>query len=259
MDFYGFEKKDKAPKKKQDDQENQDAKGDKDDKKKDDNKLIEPGQKNMDPSEKFENDANANNADAYANNIQNKLEYDMSESKKMRKMKVEDKVQMELMRRWRVKIFNIYISTLKEKCDPFLQFTVGGNFRLKVFQDKKGSIYKKPVGKRGFSAKTEVLDNIDALEKRGFDSRIETEMRMSYSMVNSQKLMVELWDHETFFTNKIIGYSTENLIDIANGNINLSMVIYQTNSKGKRTRKIILYFFHIFILDSFFFFYSFGS
>ena len=157
-------------------------------------------------------------------------------------MKVEDKVQMELIRRWRVKIFNIYISTLKEKCDPFLQFTIGGNFSLKVFQDKKGQIYKKPVGKRGFSAKTEVLDNIDALEKRGFETIIETEMRMSYSMINAQKLMVELWDHEAFFTNKIIGYCTENLIEIVDGNINLSMLIYQTNSQGKRTCKFILIF-----------------
>lgn len=237
MDFYGFGNKEK---KQNNEEENKKEEEDKDNKKKEDKNLIEPGSKNVDPAEKFENDANANNNANFADNIQNKLEYDMSESKKMRKMKVEDKVQMELMRRWKVKIFNIYISTLKEKCDPFLQFTIGGNFRLKVFSDKKGNVYKKPVGKRGFSAKTEVLDNIDALEKRAFEANIETEMRMSYSMVNAQKLMVEIWDHETFFTNKIIGYSTENLIDIADGNINLSLIIYQTNSKGKRTRKEIL-------------------
>ena len=161
----------------------------------------------------------------------------LSENKKTLKMKKEDKIEMEFIRRWRVKIFNIYITTLKEKLDPFLQFTIGGDFRLQVISDKKGRTHKKPTGKRGFSEKTEVLDNIDILEKRAFEKIIHTEMRMSYSMINSQKLMVELWDHDGFWTNKIKGYSTENLIEIVNGNINLSITILQRNSKGKNPSK----------------------
>jgi hypothetical protein len=237
MDFYGFGNK-KENKDKKNEEEKEKEGEENDDKRKENKQFIELGAKKVDPAEKFENDVNANNAENFINNIQNKLEYDMSESKKMRKMKVEDKVQMELMRRFRVKIFDIYINSLKERSDPFLQFTIGGNFSLKVVQDKKGRIFKKPMGKRGFSSKTEVLDNVEPNDKRPFETQIETEMRMSFSMLNSQKLMVELWDHEMFFTNKIIGYSTVNLIEIANGNVNLSVKIYQTNSKGKRTSKL---------------------
>lgn len=229
MDYFNFDKKEK---KKNENEENKDE--DKNDDKKDEKKGLEEHNKKNDPEDKIKEDIQSKEEKVdIERSIRNRIEYDMSETKKLLKMKKEDKVDMEIIRRWKVKIFNIYITTLKEKMDPFLQFTVGGNFNLLVYSDKKGKALRKPVGKRGFSDKTEILDNIDALEKRGFDKVIETEMRMSYSMVNSQKLMVELWDHDSFWTNKIKGYCTENLIEIVNGNINLSMTILQKNSKGK--------------------------
>ena len=54
----------------------------------------------------------------------------MSETKKKRVMKVEEKKEMELLRRWQVKIFNIYITPLKDKVDPFVQFTIGGDYSV---------------------------------------------------------------------------------------------------------------------------------
>jgi hypothetical protein len=234
MDYFEFEKKKrKADGAAEDNKENEQREKEK----KDEKKGLEELNKKHDPEEKINEDIRSKEEKVnIERSIKNRIEYDMSQIKKTLKMKKEDKVEMELMRRWRVKIFNIYITTLKEKLDPFLQFTIGGDFRLQVIIDKKGQSIKRPTGKRGFSQKTEVLNNIDALEKRGFDSVIETEMRMTYSMVESQKLMVELWDYDGFWTNKIKGYSTENLIEIVNGNINLSMTILQRNKDGKNPR-----------------------
>lgn len=232
MDYFEFEKKKnlKPNGGAEDNKENEQREKEK----KDEKKGLEDLNKKNDPEDKINEDIRSKEEKVnIERSIRNRIEYDMSQIKKTLKMKKEDKVEMELIRRWHVKIFNIYITTLKEKLDPFLQFTIGGDFRLQVVTNKKGQTLKKPTGKRGFSAKTEVLDNIDALEKRGFESVIETEMRMTYSMVESQKLMVELWDHDSFWTNKIKGYSTENLIEIVNGNINLSMTILQRNKDGK--------------------------
>jgi len=233
MDYFEFEKKKIKKVDNKDNNENEDKD------KKDDKKNLEDLNKKLDPEDKINDDIKSKEEKVnIEKSIRSRIEYDMSQTKKTMKMRREDKIEMELMRRWRVKIFNIYITTLKEKLDPFLQFTIGGDFRLQIIRDKKGNTIKKPTGKRGYSAKTEVLTNIDALVKRGFDSVIETEMRMTYSMINSQKLMIELWDYDSFWTNKIKGYSTENLIDIVNGNINLSITILNKDSNGKNPSKI---------------------
>lgn len=170
----------------------------------------------------------------------NRIEYDMSESKKQLRMKLEDKIEMELMRRWRVKLYNIYITPLKEKIDPFLQFTIGGDFSVQVFTTKNGKPFKVPKGERGLAEKTEVLQNVAELTKVPFDKIIDTEMRMSYSMINNQKLMVELWDYNTFFMNNIKGYHTRPLIDIVNGDVNVEIDICKHEPGRKNPRNYCL-------------------
>ena len=230
MEFFDFKKK-KSKVEQEDNKDNDDNgdKGKKDDKKKD---LPEGNKDGLE--EKIGNDIESKeDRDDVAKSIQTRIEFDMAESKKLLKMKKEDKYEMELMRRFSIRIFNIYVTTLKEKMDPFLQFTVGGNFSLKVMSNKAGKTYKVPAGQRGFTDKTEVLDTVDALQKKGFEKVIESEIRMSYSMINSMKLMVEIWDYNTFTSNIIKGYTTENLIDIVNGNMNLGLTIVERNKAGK--------------------------
>ena len=167
---------------------------------------------------------------AYRNNI----EFDMSTIKREIRMKKEDKVEMEKIRRWSVKINNIYITPLLKMIDPFLQFTIGGNFMVNVYKNKKGETYKIPAGKRGYTDKTEVLLNVNTPQEDGqrggrtpFQKVIEIEMRMSYSMINKQKIMVELWEHNNFWMNEIHSYLTIPLIDIVNGNANIGEVLTQ--------------------------------
>ena len=163
--------------------------------------------------------------------IMNRIEYDMTENKKKASMLTSNKKDMELMRRWVVKIYNIYITPQEKMLDPFLQFTIGGNYKIQVLETKEGNKYKVQNGERGYSDKTEVVENVDVQEKRPYNKIIETEMRMSYSMVEGQKLMVEVWDYNSMWMNTIIGYSTMHLEEIVNGDMNLTLMIYRKDNK----------------------------
>jgi hypothetical protein len=168
---------------------------------------------------------------AYRNNI----EFDMSTMKKNVLMKKDDKFQMEKMRRWAVKIYNIYITPMKKMIDPFLQFTIGGNFHVKVYKNKKGETFKKPEGVRGYADKTVVLQNVphDPPIRTPFDKVIDIEMRMSYSMVSKQKMMIELWEHNTIWMNEILSYMTIPLLDIANGDCNVLEYFLRKDDENK--------------------------
>jgi hypothetical protein len=218
-----------ALKKKEDEQKDGD--------KKDKDKAVGEDDEEMDDYENQIDDQIGGKNDLKQTIIK-KIEYDMSETKKQLNMRVEDKYQMELMRRWHVKIYNIYITPYREMLDPFLQFTIGGDYCVDVFSTKKGDTYKVPKGKRGFSDKTEVLSNVDKLMKAAYDKVIDIEMRMSYSMVNSQKMMIELWDYNTIWMNSIKGYETIPLINIVNGDINMSVDIVKRIKKRKNPSNI---------------------
>ena len=170
----------------------------------------------------------------------NSIEFDMSTHKREVRMKKQDKIEMEKIRRWQVKISNIYITPLLKMIDPFLQFTIGGNFSVAVYKNKKGETYKIPSGKRGYSDKTEVLENVNIQQDDGqggktpFSKTIDIEMRMSYSQINKQKLMIELWEHNNIWMNEIHSYITIPLIDIANGNCNQSVYIMKKEPGKKK-------------------------
>jgi len=236
MEFYGFDKnkenvREQDPKDKDKDKEKGEEK---DEEKENLNRggmdMNEAYEKDME--EKLENSEEGNNR--MADNVIQRIEYDMRNNKKEIRLKLKDKIEMEKMRRWEVKIYNVYITPMREMLDPFIQFTVGGDYSVQVFSNKKGDSYKVPSGMRGFADKTEVLRNVDALERKPFDRIITTEVRMSYSMINSQKMMVELWDYNTLWMNTIMGYSTVNLIDVVNGNMCVSVDISKKIKKRKR-------------------------
>jgi hypothetical protein len=56
---------------------------------------------------------------------------------------------------------------------------------------------------------------------------------MSYAMINAQKLMIEVWDHNSFVMNRILGYSTCPLIEIVNGDMSMSFDIMRKEGKKK--------------------------
>ena len=89
-----------------------------------------------------ENSLNAKLETKVESALRGGVQYDMSNKRRQMMMNRSDKVEMEKIRRWHVKINNIYI-TLKDKevsmIDPFIQFTIGGNFCLNVLKNKKAS------------------------------------------------------------------------------------------------------------------------
>jgi hypothetical protein len=161
------------------------------------------------------------------------IEYDMKISKQQTSMKKEDKYEMEKMRRWIVRIYSIYVTPLNKMFDPFLQFTIGGDYFVEVYKTKSGSSYKVPKGSRGYSEKTEVQKNVDKLEKRPITKEIDIEMRMSYSMVTKQKMMVEVWDYYPIWMNEIQCYSTVPLISIVDGDCNVSLELCKRAGKKR--------------------------
>lgn len=181
--------------------------------------------------EKLDEQMDFNDGNAHAANVLNdRIEYDMGTRKKEVKLKLEDKINMERIRRWDVKIYNIYVTPQRDNLDAFLQFTIGGDYSVQVLTNKTGSTYKIPHGKRGYTDKTEVLANVQKLERRPFNKIINTEMRMSYSMINNQSIMIELWDYNSFLMNNIVGYTTVRIIDIVDGGVNVTLEI---NFKSK--------------------------
>ena len=203
MEEIFFEEKKKVSEKKEiprnqakDNKENkgkEDKKSKKEDKKEDEEVELQVKNKNEEPQDNIRIDR------AYEKNI----EFDMGLSKKEIKLKEEDKYEMELMRRWSVKIYNIYITPKIDKLDPFLQFTIGGDFQVEVYSTKKGKTFKVPKGKRGYVDKTDVIENAEVDVRNPFDKIIDVEMRMTYSMITKQKLMVELWDYNSILMNNI--------------------------------------------------------
>jgi hypothetical protein len=240
--FKDKNKVEDAKKEEKDKKEEEEGLKKKEDEKKDGDKKDGEGDEEGDDYENQLDDQIGGGKNDLKQTIIKKIEYDMSETKKQLNMRVEDKVQMELMRRWHLKIYNIYITPYREMLDPFLQFTIGGDYCVDVFSTKKGDTYKVPKGSRGFSDKTEVLTNVDKLMKAAFDKTIDIEMRMSYSMINSQKMMIELWDYNTIWMNSIKGYETVPLINIVNGDINMSVDIVKRVKKRKNPSKFVLIF-----------------
>lgn len=191
--------------------------------------------------QKLNNDIDKSEHERLINSAQKRIEYNMSEEKKHLTMKREDKQAMELMRRWSIKLYNVYVTPLEDGLNPFIQFTIGGDFAVEVLSNKKGQVKKNSKGHRGYVDKTEVQEDVQNLEKRPFVKIIDIEMRMTYAMIEKQKIMIELWDYHTLTMNSIMGYNTINLIDIVNGYMNVSVPMhkYEKNKKKKSKYNIL--------------------
>ena len=188
---------------------------------------------------KINNDIDKSENDRLINSAQRRIEYNMSEEKKYMTMRREDKELMELMRRWRVKLYNVYVTPLEDGLNPFVQFTIGGDFAIEVLSNKKGKTKKNSKGHRGYVDKTEVQEDVQNLEKRAYSKLIDIEMRMSYSMIQKQKIMVELWDYHTITMNTILGYNTISLIEIVNGSMNVSVPMHKYEKDRKKKSSYI--------------------
>jgi hypothetical protein len=136
-----------------------------------------------------------------------------------------EKFELERMRRWKVQISEIYI-TSQEMFDCFLQFTIGGDFRINSYnipsKNKKGKIIH---GERGYSDYTEVMEILQVDKRLKFEKEFNIEIRDSIINLMRQNLIIECWDYNTFKLNNFQGFSMIELMKIIRGSIYQSVVI----------------------------------
>jgi hypothetical protein len=151
------------------------------------------------------------------------------------------KTSMQLLRRFILKISNISLTPLISGINSFLQFTVGGNYSISVYKNKvTNDKYNIIKGKRGFVDKTEVILYINNdpsdLTKINYTKVIETELRMSYTMIEKEKLMIELWQYNGIMPNSLISHIVIPLIDIAKGSEDIKLLFYINNSNNTKSK-----------------------
>mmetsp|Transcript_31433 Transcript_31433/g.31113 ORF Transcript_31433/g.31113 Transcript_31433/m.31113 type:complete len:81 (+) Transcript_31433:2-244(+) len=80
---------------------------------------------------------------------------------------------MAQIRRWEIHITDISIENLfTDSYDPFLEFVIGGDFKIIQKAVKGGKIENQYKGTLGYTKKTEVLPNLESKEKRDFKTRV---------------------------------------------------------------------------------------
>ena len=155
------------------------------------------------------------------------------------------KTSIQLLRRFIFKISNISLTPLVSGIDSFLQFTIGGNYSISVYKNKvTNDKYNIIQGKRGFVDKTEVVLYINSssdLIKVNYAKIIETELRMSYTMIEKEKLMIELWQYNGIMPNSLVAHIVIPLIDIAKGSEDIKQIfcINTNNTKSKTQYAIV--------------------
>jgi C2 domain len=155
-------------------------------------------------------------------------------SKKRPQMTRERWMEMAQIRRWNVRITNITIENLyKEPYDPFIEFVIGGNFRILEKKGKKGKVENVYVGNLGYTKKTEVLENIEDKELRLYDTRIRCEYNGSYFDIQEESLRIDVWDYQKWTLNEFLGRVEVPLIEIIQGDVDQSFVFMKAGEKKK--------------------------
>ena len=155
--------------------------------------------------------------------------------KRRPRLSKEKMKEMTLVRRWDVRISNISIENLyNEMYDPFLEFVIGGDFRIVPKAAKGGGIENVYMGKLGYSIKTDVLRSLEQREVRNFAKRIRCEFQASYFDMREQNLRIDVWDWEKWDLNNYLGRFEIPLEELAGGDVNQQIVINRLEGKKKK-------------------------
>jgi hypothetical protein len=110
--------------------------------------------------------------------------------------------------------------------DAFLQFTIGGDYKVEVFHiPRKNKKFPKVSGKRGYTDCTEVLENLKVECREKFDKTINTEIRDSIISLMRQHLVIEVWDYNSLKLNDFQGMAMIEILNIVKGNIYQSVLV----------------------------------
>ena len=147
---------------------------------------------------------------------------------------IEEKRELERVRRWKIKVEEFQIAPTPSILDAFLEITIGGDLKIySVHNVQKNTSGMKRTGKRGFCAFTECRET-DVKRPTSFDSSFELELRDSVINLMRQNFVVELWDYNTWLPNTYKGIGMIPLSDIIKGSIYRSVSISGIKTMGLR-------------------------
>ena len=108
-------------------------------------------------------------------------------------MPLNEKREMELLRRFNVRINNIRIQNLQpDALTVYLQITIGGDYKEDFIITEGGRKISALAGSRGPTAKTELMRGIEKDQIRSFGLNFECEYRGSYFMLQEEKFDIEV-------------------------------------------------------------------
>ena len=74
------------------------------------------------------------------------------------KVTEKDQEELNLIRRWRVEIYNVEVQNLSgDTINPFIQFIIGGDYRIEYKKTTTGGIVKEEKGEMGSVFKSSVI------------------------------------------------------------------------------------------------------
>lgn len=140
--------------------------------------------------------------------------------------------ELSQLRRWDIRIATVSIeSHYKEPFDPFIEFTIGGDFAIVEQRVKNGPAQSVRKGTLGYTRKTEVLKGLETKEFRGFSARIRHEYLGSFFDIQEQQLRVDVWDWERWGLNRLMGRHQIPLVELAQGDLAQELVLYKHSGK----------------------------
>lgn len=142
-----------------------------------------------------------------------------------KKLSAAKKKYFEQVRRWWVKIKNIYVFAQYEALKPFVQIIIGGNMQREYIKITKSEKFTRVTGDVGTTFKTDVLNKIVKGEGSTFKCELEAEVRMSYAQIEQEIFHVELWDFQGCSLNILKGYCGVPLLDIVRGEMDMNFDI----------------------------------
>jgi hypothetical protein len=153
------------------------------------------------------------------------------------KVTEKDNAELNLIRRWRVEIFNIEIHNMSgDTMNPFVQFIIGGDYRVEYKKTTTGGIAKEEKGEMGSVFKSNVIKDLNDKEGGLYTTHISTEFRATYYEIMRNRLHFEIWTWNKWGLNKFLAIKSLALHDVVTGSINREL--YMTKQNGKRKEPV---------------------
>ena len=126
----------------------------------------------------------------------------------------------------------IYLTVEEEldQQDLFIYFAIGGSLRIDATYIRSKNA-KKTVeqGDKGFYFRTELQSGVVKGEKTPFEKQIEIEVRDSLGNLEKQRVLMELWEYNSFSYNQRRGSEYFDLFPILSGHIYQNFNVLSSN------------------------------